>query len=575
MVEKFEIVRALRDIAALLELKKTEPYRVRAYRRGADSLELTEQNFSQLCEENKLDEIPGIGPKIASIIYELYRTNQCHFLEELKKDMPVTSLDLVGIPGLDFKRLQLLQQLGIQTRDELLQACQNGMLASRKGLGKTLEKKFLVSLIADANGPKIILSKALTLSELLLKYMKQVSLAAEISGEVRRRLEVISNIQIVVAAEDFAQTRKHFEHFSSFVKTEWQSASTGVAYLSNKMPVYITITTQEQFIEQLHNSTGSPAHLSRLQQIAQTKVDPFLPKKLKHNIAWRDSQNGENRIYNQLGLPYIPPELREDWGEIEEAQMADDFSDLIRLEDIKGMIHCHSTYSDGNATIYEMAKAAEDMGYSYITITDHSPNAFYANGLDVERLKRQWEEIEEVQEKLKIKILRGTESDILASGALDYPDSILEQFDVIIASIHARYKMDEDKMTQRIQTCMHLPLFKIWGHAVGRILLKREPVPCRMEELLDTVATSSAAIEVNGDPHRMDMEPFWLREARKRNIKFVISTDAHATSDLYNLPFGISSARRGGLRKKDVLNVLSHSQFKKAVSPAAPKLSTL
>ena len=208
----------------------------------------------------------------------------------------------------------------------------------------------------------------------------------------------------------------------------------------------------------------------------------------------------EEDIYQQLGMQYIPPELREDEGEIEAALAGKLPQDLVTLQDIRGMVHCHTTYSDGKHSIEEMARAAEAMGMKYITITDHSPTAFYAGGVTLDRLKRQWDEIDEVQEKVKVKILRGTESDIVADGQLDYPDKILEKFDVIVASIHSRYKMDSAKMTKRIVTAMRQPVFKIWGHALGRLIQRRPPFECDVEKILDVIAESRAAIEVNGDP---------------------------------------------------------------------------
>src|SRR2546429_3418304 len=215
----------------------------------------------------------------------------------------------------------------------------------------------------------------------------------------------------------------------------------------------------------------------------------------------------------------------------------------------------------------DLAHAAQSMGMKYITITDHSPTAFYAGGVKIDQLQRQWEEIERVQEQAKIKILKGTESDILADGSLDYPDWILEQFDVIVASIHSRYKMDEDKMTKRLTAAMRQPVFKIWGHALGRLIQRRPPFDCRVEEILDVIAESRAAIEINGDPYRLDMEPRWLREARKRKCKSVISVAEHSTGALNNLKFGVGIARRAGIRRGGVLNSLGVKAFQKAVRP--------
>jgi DNA polymerase (family 10) len=313
--------------------------------------------------------------------------------------------------------------------------------------------------------------------------------------------------------------------------------------------------------------TGSHAHFQRLREVAAVKGFALNENGLQRNGKSMPVKS-EAEIYSHLDLPYIPPELREDVGEIEEAQNGATFDDLIEIDQLKGMVHCHTTYSDGRNTIQEMATAAEKMGMSYITITDHSPAAHYAGGVEIERLKRQWEEIARVQEKVKIKILRGTESDILEDGALDYPDSILEQFDVVIASIHSRMTMDENQMTRRLISCMKQPHFKVWGHALGRLVLKRDPIKCRVEEILDAAAESRVAIEINGDPYRLDMEPRWLRAARQRGLKFVISVDAHSIGNLYNLPYGVHMARRGFIRTAEVLNALAPKDFAKFVKPA-------
>jgi DNA polymerase (family 10) len=266
-------------------------------------------------------------------------------------------------------------------------------------------------------------------------------------------------------------------------------------------------------------------------------------------------------------MQYVEPELREDQGEIEAALAGKLPGDLLALDDIKGMVHCHTTYSDGKHTIEQMVRGAEAMGMKYITITDHSPTAFYAGGLKTEELYRQWDEIDEIQSNVKIKILRGTESDILADGGLDYPDRILEQLDCIVASVHARYKMDSRKMTERIVAAMKQPVFKVWGHALGRLIQRRPPFECDVERILDVIAESRAAVEINGDPYRLDLEPRWVREARKRKIKFVISVDAHSVGALNNVKYGVAMARRGWVRKSEVLNTLSLSAFVKAVRP--------
>jgi DNA polymerase (family 10) len=317
------------------------------------------------------------------------------------------------------------------------------------------------------------------------------------------------------------------------------------------------VVPERDFAAALVRLTGSPEHVARLEVIARDK-----------NVSLDAPAADEREVYARLGLAYVAPELREDRGEIEAARDGTVPEDLVTLADIRGMTHCHTVYSDGKATIEEMARAAEAMGMEYLTITDHSPSAYYAGGVTLDRLARQWDEIARVQELVKVRLLRGTESDILEDGALDYPDTILEKLDVVIASIHSRMKMDEAAMTARLVRAMRQPVFKIWGHALGRLILRRDPFACRLDEVLDAVAESRAAIEVNGDPYRLDLAPEHIQAARARGIRFVISTDAHSTAALGNLRFGVHTARRGWLRRSEVLNTLGADEFVRAVRPA-------
>lgn len=313
----------------------------------------------------------------------------------------------------------------------------------------------------------------------------------------------------------------------------------------------------------LHTHTGSSRHIARLHALAQAHQTGHSAQARSRTEA---HAKNEDEIYRRLGLQPIAPELREDQGEIEAAQ-AGRLPPLVSETDLRGMTHCHTIYSDGRNTIEEMARAAEAMGMTYLTITDHSPSAFYARGVNIDRLRAQWDEIARVQESVQIKLLKGTESDILADGSLDYPDYILEKFDIIIASIHSRHKMDAGQMTARLRRALSLPLFKIWGHPLGRMLQSRPPFDCHMEEILDAVAESRCAIEINGDPRRLDLEPRWIRAVREREIKFIVSTDAHSIAGLGYLPFGVAMARRGWLSRGEILNTLDTEEFMRAVHP--------
>ncbi len=335
------------------------------------------------------------------------------------------------------------------------------------------------------------------------------------------------------------------------------------------MQIDLRVVPAEHFATALHHFTGSKAHHSRLRGLAKARGLTLSEWGL---ARVEDGEKlpiaSEAELYAALKLPYIPPELREDQGELEAAAAGDRFEDLITLEDLRGLVHAHTLYSDGKATVAEMAETADALGMQYLTITDHSPTAHYANGVSVDRLHRQWEEIARVQERVKVRLLRGTESDILADGGLDYPDAILEKLDVVIASIHQRHSMDEDRMTARLTHAMRLPLFKIWGHALGRLLLEREPIAVRVDEVLEALASSRGAVEINGDPRRLDLPPQWARKARERGLKFVLSVDAHSTEAIgVHLPFAVAMARRAGIRKGEVLNALPLAKFRAAVKP--------
>jgi DNA polymerase (family 10) len=334
--------------------------------------------------------------------------------------------------------------------------------------------------------------------------------------------------------------------------------------IAGGMTLKIDVAAPEHFGTALVRATGSERHVALLEALAEARGTSLFPENTAVPLLRAAT---EPELYAALGLGYVPPELREGRAELQTAEDGDAFRGLVELADVRGVIHCHTVYSDGKNTIEEMARAAESLGMAYITITDHSPSAFYAGGLDVERLKRQWDEIAEVQERVNVRILRGTESDILADGALDFPDDVIEQLDVVIASIHSRLRMDREQMTARLVRCMSLPVFKIWGHALGRIVLRRPPIDCDVEAVLDAAAASRAAIEINSDPYRLDLPPEWLTQARARNIPFVVSTDAHSVRGLRVLHYGVGLARRAGIRRSEVLNTLGASEFAAAVKP--------
>jgi DNA polymerase (family 10) len=528
------IALALREIGEHLQILGESPYRARAYLQGADALERFGGELRDLFREDRLTDIPGIGPALAAQIQEIDRTGESALLTSLRSRLPPGALELMRVQGLTLKRAGALHEaLGITSVEELRAACETGRVRAIKGFGERTEQRILKAIDALANRrPALLLNQATLAAERVLTRLKAWGVGrAEIVGSLRRGVESIEEIEILAEASEAPSGINGFA-------TVWTADA-------------------DEFGSALVRRTGSAAHVARLDDLARER-----------GFSADERIENEADVYARLGLPFIPPELRENDGEIEAALSGELPTDLIALPDLRGFVHCHTTYSDGIASLERMVRAAETMGAEFITITDHSPSAHYADGLSVDRLKEQWEEIDAIQEKVKVRILRGTESDILADGSLDYPDSILERMDVVIASIHGRFRMDEDAMTRRISRAMSHPFFKIWGHAQGRLIGRRPPFDCRMEEVLDVIAASRAAIEISGDPRRLDMVPRWIRAARERGIPFVISTDAHSVGSLQNARYGVLNARRGWVERGEVLNARPLDEFLRAVRPS-------
>jgi DNA polymerase (family X) len=574
--DKFTIAGALQEIGTLLQLKGGQQFKARAYQRAARTVAELESNLGSLIKQDRLRSIPGVGNAIASQIREIHLTGTSSLLERLREELPRGIIELSSVPGLSVKKIGELQQsLGITSVADLKAACSEGRVRTIKGFGPKTEQKILTAISSgERRAPELHVHHALRLAEKIVDYMRVARGLAniEIAGPLRRWRETTPDVTVVAASQRPSYLLDHFARFPLVIRVTERTEHSCVAVLAEGAKASVVAVHPDQFAVALLRATGSDAHLEHLDRIAAKKKLRFKGNRLQkvspnNGKAHPISFAAEPDIYARLGMQYLPPELREDEGEIEAALAGKLPEDLVTLDDIQGMIHCHTNYSDGKHTIEEMARGADALGMKYLTISDHSPTAFYAGGVALDRLQRQWDEIAQVQENVKVKILKATESDIRADGSLDYPDRILDQFDVIIASIHSRYRMNEDQMTHRVVTAVRQPWFKIWGHALGRLIQRRPPFESRVEEILDAAAESKAAIEINGDPYRLDMEPRWLREARKRKIKFVISTDAHSVNAMKNLKFGVGIARRGWVRRGEVLNTLGVRAFQRAVKP--------
>jgi DNA polymerase (family X) len=560
-----EVSLRLEELGALLEFAGESRFKVNAYARASDVVNTLGDELAPLVEQGRLRELEGIGATLAQQIEEIYNTGTSEYLERIRSEQPPGVGELVQVQGLTPRRIRALYDaLGIASVVALRDACAAGRVRGVRGFGAKTEAKLLAAcerwLTRGEESPDpVLLPRALELAALIEKRLASVVETVELVGALRRREESIRELEFVIVGEP----ERALEQVAGLRQVLRTDPPRRLAHLTDALVLRLYPTASETLGNALVLRTGTPGHVEALVEQARTRHVVLRPESDASAVT---PFGNEAQLYQSLGLPVIPPELRNGRDELELARTRG-FSDLVELAHISGMVHCHTTYSDGKNSIVEMARAAHELGMKYITITDHSPSAHYARGVTLDRLKAQWDEIAAAEEEVPIRILRGTESDILSDGSLDFPDSVLEQFDVIIASIHARHRMDGPAMTARLGRALSLPLFKIWGHALGRILNHRPPIECDVLGLLDQLAASRGAVEINADPHRLDLPPEWIPAVRERGIPFVLSVDAHSTRGFGVLCHGVSMARRGGVRVGEVLNALPAAAFAERVRP--------
>jgi len=532
-----EIAGALREIAVYLELDG-DRYRARAYQRAADSISGL-QDVSRLVAEGRLTELPGIGDSLARLIAEIDATGQVAMLDRLRARWPATVVELARLPGVGAAKARILHEALVPADlDELARMCDLGRVRALAGFGRVSEARLRDAIRArHTTRPQLLLPRARELGEALAAHLRAAPAVREVAvcGAARRWVEVVDRIVLAVATTDVAAVRDRLHGHPLASQCDLVCAP----------PV--------RFGAAMVIATGSDAHVAALRARAGG---------LGTELEAIDAAD-EAALYRALGLPLLPPEVRDGTDELD----GGDLSDLVTLADITGAVHCHTVHSDGRNTIEEMAIAAERRGLGLLTITDHSATASYAGGLGADELRAQRDEIALVQRRVGIRVLFGTEADILKDGELDYPAELAGDLEVVIASVHQRHKLDEDGMTRRLVTAMRQPIFKIWGHALGRLLLGRPPIAVRFDEVLDAIGESQAAIEINGDPHRLDLDPERARQARARGIQFVLSTDAHSVRQLDYLEYAVGMARRARIRKREVLNARPPDELARALSP--------
>jgi DNA polymerase (family 10) len=565
---KDQVASALREIGTILELQGENPFKCRAYLNGARTLETSATDLTELVRTNRLGELPGIGDALREKITTLITTGKLPYLDELRASIPAGLLPLLDLPGLGPKKLRALREkLKIESLEALTQACQDGRLAALEGFGEKTATNLLEAIDRHANYKKLHrLGTALPAARTLLEHLKQSPLVlhAEIAGSLRRGKEVVKDLDLIASSKKPKEVMKLFVSSPNVEKVVNHGETKSSVILAGGIPCDLRVIPPDSWATALAHFTGSKEHNIALRQRAidrglHLSEWGLLKGKSKTPLKLKD----EKELHKALGLAFIPPELREDSGEIAAAEK-DELPELLTRDQIRGCLHNHTLASDGQDSLSSMAHAAAEQGLEWLGIADHSKSSFQANGLDAKRLETQIEEIRLLNSKKpKCTLLSGTECDILKDGKLDFPDSLLSELDYVVASVHSGFTSDEKEMTQRIIRAMENPHVTCLGHPTGRLLLEREAYPLNIPKILDAAAATGTWIELNANPWRLDLDWRWWHKARDLGILCCINPDAHKTSHLRFLDFGVTLARKGWLRAQDVVNTRTLSQLRK------------
>jgi DNA polymerase (family 10) len=555
-----EVARILQETADLIKLTGGNEYRARAFSNASRSIGQLDESIRVRVQEKTLQELQGIGQGLAEDIRQLVQTGRLPQHQELLDQIPSGLTDVLRVKGLGPSRVRTLwKELGVASLDELETAGREDRLTAVKGFGKKTQANILEQIqLLRQYLSQYLFAEAFRESEGLIARLEGQEEIDRVkrSGALRRRMEVVDRIELVAATGNLDVFEERVENWFQQVEVTAEPHRLVVeAFLEHGMPVTVVFTTSDRMGTELWRQTGSDAH-----------CEQFIAEYGMPAPAGR-----ERDVYAGVGLPWIPPELREDNGEISAAK-EDELPDLITMTDLQGSIHNHTTYSDGGNTVEEMTREARAMGHSYLVICDHSRSLSIANGLSIERVREQQKEIAAVNDMLgadgeaPFHIFSGIESDILPDGSLDYPDDVLDTFDLVVGSIHSRFNMTEEEATDRIVTAVQNSHFAILGHPTGRLLLRREGYPVDHERIIQACAEANVAIELNANPRRLDLDWRWIKPATDRGVLIAINPDAHTTEELHNMRWGVEVARKGWLEPYQCLNSKSLDEFMQWVS---------
>ena len=572
MMKNSEVARIFNEIADLLEIKGENRFRIRAYRKAAQNIENLTENIEELAKKDTLENIPGIGKDLANKIKEFLSTGSMGYHEELKAEIPPAIITLMSVPGVGPKTAKLLyEKLHIDSIEKLEKMARDHRIRGLPGLKEKTEENILKGIEFLKSGKeRHPLGIALGVANEIVSSLKELKEVDRISpaGSLRRRKETIRDIDILVTAKGSKQViMDRFVNLPVVKDVLAKGDTKGSVRITEGIQVDLRIVEPDSYGSALAYFTGSKEHNIRLREIAKTKglkINEYgiFREKDGKKLGGKEEQD----IYSILELPYIPPEIREDTGEIE-AAMEGKLPDLVELSDIKGDFHVHSKWSDGMHSIEEVAKECKNRGYEYVIISDHSKSLGVAGGLSEDDLLKQLKEIEALNKRLdNFRILAGIEVDIRSDGTLDFSDDILSRLDVVIAAIHSGFKQGKDALTKRIISAMKNRYVNIIAHPTGRLIGVREGYELDLEEIFKVARDTNTSIEINSYPQRLDLNDKNSRWAKEEGVKIAIGTDAHTLSQLDTIELGVAVARRGWLEKRDVLNCLSVDELLKKIS---------
>jgi len=550
------------EVADILDLQGVA-FKPNAYRRAARSIESLEVDISQLAAEGKLEEIPGVGKSVAKKIEEILRTGELQFLKKLRAQIPEGLLGLLSVPDVGPKTaMALYKELGIANLDQLKQAALDHRLRTLKGFGEKTEERIVQGLrTLESKGGRILLGDALPVATAYIEYLKlsgSLDLAS-VAGSLRRGKETVGDIDILVGDDEPSSVMEAFVSYPDVKEILMKGPTKSSIVLKNNLQVDIRAVETASFGAALQYFTGSKEH-----NVAMRKIGLDMGLKLnEYGVFERDSEKRvagetEEEVYKALGLPFIPPEIRENDGEIEAARKGT-LPRLLEPRHVRGDVHVHTNWTDGANSIKDIVSTAVSMGYEYVAITDHSQSLKITNGLTPDRLRKQVDAVRKVEEEFrgKIKVLAGNEVDIRADGSLDYASSVLKDLDIVIASVHSRFKMEREEMTRRVVKAIESGFVDILGHPTGRIIGQRLPYELDMAGVLEAAKDAGVSMELNSFPERLDLSDAHCRLAKDSKVKVAIGTDAHSKEQMGFIKFGIITARRGWLGDSDVVNTLS------------------